>query len=65
MYETMALDSKTIIIKSDNTKALSEIINFISKKDREENIKSFLNFASKNRKKARNYKFNREECYGI
>jgi hypothetical protein len=65
MYETMVLDSTTIIVKSDNTKELSEIINFISKKDREENIKSFLNFASKNRKIVRNYKFNREECYGI
>jgi hypothetical protein len=64
MYETLALDSKTMIIKSDNENELSEIIDFISKKDKEENIKLFLKFASKNRKIVKNYKFNREECYG-
>ena len=63
MYETMALDSKTIIIKSDNERELSEIIDFISKKDKEKNIKSFLKFVSDNRKVIKDYKFNREECY--
>ena len=63
MYETMALDSKTIIIKSDNERELSEIIDFISKRDKEKNIKSFLKFVSDNRKVIKDYKFNREECY--
>jgi hypothetical protein len=64
MYETTTLDSKTLIIKSDNEKELSEIIDFISKKDKEENLRKLLKFASENRKIVKNYKFNREECYG-
>ena len=63
MYETIALDSKTIIIKSDDERKLSEIIDFISKRDKEKNIKSFLKFASDNRKAATDYQFNRAECY--
>ena len=64
MYESMALDSRTIVIKSDNERELSEIIDFISKKDKENNIKSYLQFASDKRKIAKDYKFNRAECYG-
>jgi hypothetical protein len=63
MYETMALDTKTIIVKSGTEKELNEIIDFISKKDKEQNINSFLKFASENRKNVKNYKFNRDECY--
>ena len=63
MYETMALDSRTIIIKSDNERELSEIIDCISRRDKEKNIKSFLQFASDNRKVINEYKFSREECY--
>lgn len=63
MYETMALDSRTIIIKSDNERELSEIVDCISRRDKEKNIKSFLQFASDNRKVINEYKFNRGECY--
>ena len=63
MYETMALDSRTIIIKSDNERELSEIVDCISRRDKEKNIKSFLQFASDNRKVINEYKFSREECY--
>jgi hypothetical protein len=63
MYETMALDSNTIIIKSDNKKELSDIIEFISKKDKEKNIEALLKLASENRKRVKNYKFSRDECY--
>jgi hypothetical protein len=63
MYEIMALDSKTIIIKSDNEIELSDFIDFISKRDKEKNMKAFLKFASDNRRAVKNYKFNREECY--
>ena len=62
--ETMTLDSKTLIIKSDNETDLPEIIDFITQKDRNKNINSFLNFASQNRIEMNDYKFNREECYG-
>jgi hypothetical protein len=63
MYETMTIDSKTMIIKTDNEKELSEIIDFVSKKDKDNNLKSFLNFASSKRKVVKNYKFNRKDCY--
>jgi len=65
MFETMTLDSKTLIIKFDDEKDLLEIINFINnKKDKSDSINSFLNFAEKNRIKISDYKFNREDCYG-
>ena len=63
MYETMAIDSRTIIIKTDNEKEFSEIIDFITKRDKDKNIKSFLDFASSKRKIVKDYKFNRDECY--
>jgi hypothetical protein len=63
MYETIALNSNTIIIKSDDKKELSDIMDFILKKDREKNMETLLQLASENRKRVENYKFNREECY--
>jgi len=63
MYETMAIDSRTMIIKTDNEKELSEIIDFVSKKDKDKNLKSFLNYASSKRKIVKNFNFNREDCY--
>ncbi|MDR0411233.1 MAG: hypothetical protein LBH75_04580 [Treponema sp.] len=63
MYETMTLDSNTIIVKSDTKKELSDIIEFISAKDKEKNIEALLRLASENRKRVKNYKFSREECY--
>ena len=63
MYETMAIDSKTIIVKTDNEREFSEIIDFINKRDKDKNIKSFLDFASSKRKIVKDYKFNRDECY--
>jgi hypothetical protein len=63
MYETMTLDSNTIIVKSDSKKELSDIIEFISKKDREKNMEALLRLASESRKRVNNYKFSRKECY--
>jgi len=63
MFETMTIDSKTMIIKSDDEKELSEIIDYVSKRDKNNILKSFLNFASSKRKIVKNYKFNREDCY--
>jgi predicted HAD superfamily phosphohydrolase len=64
MYETMALDANTIIVKSDSKKELSDIIEFISKSGKEKNMESLLKLASENRKRVKDYKFSREECYG-
>jgi hypothetical protein len=63
MYETMALDSNTIIIKSDSKKELSDIIEFILEKNNEKNMGELLRLASESRKRVKNYKFRREECY--
>jgi hypothetical protein len=62
MYETVALNSRTLIIKSDNDQEFSDIIDFVSRKDRTENIHSLLKFASENRKIIKDFKFNREKC---
>jgi hypothetical protein len=63
MVETIALDTKTVILKSDSENDLSEIINLINQKDRIKNIESFLKFASGHRIIKKDYKFNREDCY--
>jgi hypothetical protein len=63
MYETMTLDSNTIIIKSNDKQELSDIMAFVLKKDKKENMEALLRLASENRKRVKNYKFNREECY--
>jgi len=57
------LDPKTVIIKTDTEEELSEIIDLVSEKDRAENLKSFFDFAASIRKDAKDYKFNREQCY--
>ena len=61
--ETMTIDSKTLLIKTNNENDLPEIIDYINQKDRNKNINSFLHFASENRIEVKNYKFNREEYY--
>jgi len=63
MLETITLDRKTMIIRSDVETDFSEIINFVVKKDKDHDINSFLTFAAKNRKIDDNFKFTREECY--
>jgi hypothetical protein len=63
MYETMVLNSNTIIIKSNNKEELSDIMDFILRKDKEKSMEALLKLASEHRKRVKNYKFNREECY--
>jgi hypothetical protein len=63
MFETMTLDAKTLIIKSDSEKELSEIIAILNQRNKQKDIESFLDFAASIRKEAKDYKFNRDECY--
>ncbi|MDR0605950.1 MAG: hypothetical protein LBG80_16795 [Bacteroidales bacterium] len=63
MLEAISLDSKTMIIKSDEETDFSKIINFIIQKDKNKDIVSFLKFAAQNRIVDKGFKFNREECY--
>ena len=60
----MTIDSRTLIIKTDGEEDLPEIMDLINQKDKNKNICSFLDFASENRIKMNDYKFNRENCYG-
>ena len=64
MLETITLDSRTLVIKTDNEGDLTEIIDILNKKDKINDINSFLRFAARNRIMKENYKFNREDCYG-
>jgi hypothetical protein len=57
MLETMTIDSRTMIIKTDNEKELTEIIDFVSKRDKDKNLKLFLKYVSSKRKVVKNYKF--------
>ena len=63
MLQTISLDSKTIIVKADNESDLSEIMEFISKQDKQKSLDTLLSFAADNRKIEKEYKFNRNECY--
>ena len=69
MGQVVQLDATTVLIKSDNTNDMAEIIDFISKKNdssRQNKVgrmHSFLEFAAQNRILSKNYQFNREECY--
>ena len=63
MLQTISIDSKTIMIRADSGNDLAEIIEFISKKDKQKSLDTLLNFAADNRKIEKEYKFNRDECY--
>lgn len=63
MGQVVQLDATTILIKSDNENDLTEIIDFVSQKDKIRRVHSFLDFASQNKVLSENYRFNREECY--
>ena len=63
MVETITLDSKTMLIKSDNENDLSEIITFLTHKDKFNEIDQYLKFAADNRTDSSEFKFNRNDCY--
>jgi len=62
--ETITIDSRTLIIKTDAGEDLPGIIKLINQKSKNECISSFLDFVSRNRIEVDDYKFNREDCYG-
>jgi hypothetical protein len=63
MLEAISLDSRTLIIKSDEETDFSEIINFVIQKDKKKDVASFLKFVAQNRIEDKGFKFNRSECY--
>ncbi|MCL2220006.1 MAG: hypothetical protein FWC23_07935 [Chitinispirillia bacterium] len=59
MLETVMLDPKTLMIKSDSEDDLSEVLSVIKRKDRHNKINKFLKFADENSIAAPDYKFRR------
>jgi len=57
--ETMVIDSKTLIIKSDNKDDLFSIIDTVAQK-KQEHVENLLAFVAKHRIKAKGYKFKRD-----
>ena len=60
--ETMVIDSRTLLVKSDNEEDLLGVIDSINQKKRQA-VENLLTFVAKHRIKAAGYKFKRENCY--
>ena len=63
MSQVVQLDATTILVKSENENDLAEIIDFVAAKDKLGQVRSFLDFTTKNKILNENYQFNRTECY--
>ncbi len=63
MLEAISIDAKTLIVKGDKESDIAEVIDFISRKDKQAAIDSLLRLASEIRLDDKDYKFNRDECY--
>ena len=63
MVETITIDSRTMVIKTDNEEDLSEIIVLITQNNKDKEIDSYLKFAARNRIEFTEEKFIREEFY--
>ena len=63
MLEAIALDSRTMIIRAERESDMSELVDFISRKDKRDNINTLLEFASERRIEDNKYKFSRDDCY--
>jgi hypothetical protein len=63
MLETVSLDSKTILVRSDREDDLTEIMDYIAKKNKTNKVNAFLKFASAHKVLGAEYKFNRKDCY--
>ena len=63
MLEAITLDSRTMIVRAERESDMSELVDFISRKDKRDNINAFLEFASEQRVVDKEYKFNRDDCY--
>jgi len=66
MYQTTALDSRTLLIKTEFESDLTELLSYINQKTKtkkQDLVNRFLDFAQKNYETDKNFKFNRDECY--
>ena len=64
MYQTTALDSRTLLIKAEFESDLTELLSYINQKAKKQDlVNRFLDFAKNNYETDKNFKFNRDECY--
>ena len=63
MLEAIALDSRTMIVRAERESDMSELVDFISRKDKRDNINAFLEFATEQRIVDKDFKFNRDDNY--
>ena len=66
MYLTTALDSYTLLIKTESENDLTELLSYLNQKTKMKKldlVNHFLDFAKNNYETDKNYKFNRDECY--
>ena len=66
MYQTTALDSRTLLVRSENESDLTELLLYITMKaklKKQDMVNLFLDFAAHNYDVDPDFKFNRDECY--
>ena len=66
MYQTTTLDSRTLLVRSENENDLTELLHYINKKakiKKQDLVNRFLDFAAQNYNTDPDFKFNRDECY--
>jgi len=66
MYQATTLDSRTLLIKVEFERDLTELLSYINQKTKtkkQDLVNQLLDFAKKNYETDKNFKFNRDECY--
>ena len=66
MYQATALDSCTLLIKTEFESDLTELLSYLNQKTKmkkQDLVNQFLDFAKNNYETDKNFKFNRDECY--
>ena len=61
--ETILLNDKMILVKSDDERDIADVIEFIEKRGKDEAMDKLLKFAAEHRFIEKDYKFNRDELY--
>ena len=66
MYQATALDSHTLLIRTEIESDLIELLSYINQKTKTKKhnlVNRFLDFAKNNYETDKDFKFNRDECY--
>ena len=66
MYRATALNTRTLVVRSDVEEELTELLAYINlkaKTKKQDLVNRFLDFANGNYATDKSFKFNRNECY--